>query len=81
MTNTIKIEAIHTDTFGGEPNFCWAHRVTVEIPENLSDLALVRRIKRELGLSGVPCRRTYGDISRLDIVGCCQCILIDDEPV
>jgi len=42
----------HTDTFGGEANYGWAHRYTIEADENISDLALVRRAKKLCGLSG-----------------------------
>lgn len=42
---TITIE--HTDTFGGEANYCWVRRETVEEPEGkpFSKLALVRKPK------------------------------------
>ena len=39
-----------TDTYGGEPNYSWVRRRTITVPENLSDLALIRRVKKELGI-------------------------------
>ncbi len=43
----------YTDTFGGEANYCWVDRVTLELPDGLSNLAIVRRCKAALGLNGV----------------------------
>jgi hypothetical protein len=41
-----------TDTFGGEANYCWVERATLDAIESESALAKVRRFKRALGLSG-----------------------------
>lgn len=43
----------YTDTFGGEANYSWCHRAVIEAPEDISDRALMRRAKAEIGLSGV----------------------------
>lgn len=49
-----------TDTFGGEANYSWVKRATVSAEG--SDLAIVRRAKKAIGLSGVKCRRSdFGD--------------------
>ena len=48
-----KLNCEYTDTFGGQANYCWVDRVTLELPDNLSDLAIVRRAKAALGLNGV----------------------------
>jgi hypothetical protein len=45
----------HTDTFGGEPNYCWVNRSEVEIPEKYSSAWIVRTLKKELGWTGLPC--------------------------
>ena len=47
-----------TDTFGGQANYSWVIRKQLEVTEGTSDLALVRRAKAALGLTGVPCRKT-----------------------
>lgn len=57
MKTTIRFEAEYTDTFGGEANYAWVNRVDFELPETASDLAVVRKAKALLSLSGVPCRR------------------------
>ena len=49
-----------TDTFGGESNYSWVRRYTFEMPDGASDLAIMRRAKREAGYSGV-----RGKVSKL----------------
>ena len=62
--------AEYTDTFGGEANYSWVHRVRFEAPESITDRKLVIRAKRALGLTGVRCRReTWGETIVLRPVG------------
>ena len=42
-----------TDTFGGEANYAWVDRYAIRTPDDISDLALVRRIKSVAGYSGI----------------------------
>ena len=42
-----------TDTFGGEANYSWVQRSKLRVPDDISDLALVRRIKSAAGYSGI----------------------------
>ncbi len=51
---TTKFE--YTDTFGGEPNYSWVKRGELD-HDLLSDSQIVRRVKAELGLTGVRCKR------------------------
>ncbi len=61
-----------TDTFGGEANYCWVRRETFTVPDNASDLAIVRAGKAALGLTGVRCRtENYGDSFTLRPYGAC----------
>lgn len=56
----------YTDTCGGEANYCWVRRAELEIPDDVSDLALVRRAKAAVGITGTSCRRNnYGDMIEL----------------
>ena len=74
---TEKIPFKMTDTFGGEANYTWVRRGTVELKEGASDLAVVRAVKRALGLEGVRCTRSeYGDIIELRPVGACVVVFI-----
>ena len=55
--------AEYTDTFGGEANYSWVKRATIEADAALSDLALMRRAKAALGLSGLRGRTfNHGDM-------------------
>ena len=42
-----------TDTYGGEANYSWVYRYAVRTSDDISDLALVRRIKSAAGYSGI----------------------------
>ena len=42
-----------TDTYGGEANYSFARRYAVHTADDISDLALVRRIKGVAGYSGI----------------------------
>lgn len=48
-----QIEAEYTDTFGGEPNYCWVERQTLKIPHDSSDKLVMRRLRKAFGLEGV----------------------------
>jgi hypothetical protein len=59
---TYQIEVEYTDTFGGQPNYCWVKRDTLEIKDGTKDREIMRRIKAFAGLTG--CRgkvSTFGD--------------------
>jgi hypothetical protein len=78
-TTTIHYEV--TDTFGGEANYSWVNKGSIEIPTDLSDLALVRRIKAEIGWSNVRCQKEdYGDMIKLKPYGVCQVCFINSCP-
>ena len=77
-TMIVKIE--HTDTFGGEANYSWVQRAEITVPDGLSDLAIVRRAKREIGYTNCRCNRSeLGETIVLDPVGVCARIFIDCE--
>lgn len=48
----------YTDTFDGEANYSWVRRATLGARKDESRRALMRRIKKEMGLTGVR-GRTY----------------------
>jgi hypothetical protein len=67
-----------TDTFGGEANYSWVRRRTFDAPSDISDLALVRRAKAELGLTGTRCHReNWGDTIVLRPYGSCTIAFIE----
>jgi hypothetical protein len=73
----------HTDTFGGEANYCWAKRW--HSFRKLTDLQAVRLAKSLCGLSGCRCHsEDWGDVIALYPAGICQVIFVgwqdDDLP-
>lgn len=54
MAIQTNIEFEVTDTFGGEPNYAWVKRGTIETKpgEDYSDKAAVRRVKKSIGWTG-----------------------------
>ena len=69
-----------TDTFCGEANYAWVRKGEVELPEGASDLALVRKVKRALGMEGVRCRKEeWGETLVLRPIG--QCVVVFIEQV
>ena len=78
----MKINAELTDTFGGESNYSWVRRVSLDVPDTLSDRAVVRRVKAELGLTGTRARKrnNWGDmISLWGFDGSCTVLFINFE--
>lgn len=79
MSTTININWEITDTFGGEANYCWVQRGTIagDPKMNMSDLAIVRRVKKLIGWNGVKCRVDYfGDNIAIYPAGMCQVCFI-----
>jgi hypothetical protein len=91
MANTYEYE--YTDTFAGEANYCWVNRGKVSIPElkhygydgshgyakanKTARRELVKRVKRELGITGVKCRSyDHGDTIELRPYGMCTVAFI-----
>lgn len=73
----MEINFEYTDTFCGEANYSWVKRGSFETARDTSDSAIVRRVKKELGLNGVRCKRDdLGDEIRLFPSGSCTVIFI-----
>jgi hypothetical protein len=61
-----------TDTFGGEANYCWCRRETIELPDTATDRQIITAAKAALGLTGVRCRRfDHGEGFELRPIGSC----------
>ena len=62
-----------TDTFGGEANYCWVERFTVDAS---SILGAVQKIAREHGAGW---RKEYdtGDMARYNLQGACICMFVE----
>ena len=64
-----------TDTFGGQANYSWVQRSKLRVPDDISDLALVRRIKSVAGYSGIR-GQTYFSGDFVEIRFPSRCIVI-----
>lgn len=68
----VTIDVEYTDTYGGEANYCWVRRATLDIPEGLTDHAIMRRAKKAVGISGLRGRTyTFGDSAEFRPYGMC----------
>lgn len=79
MTIQTNIQWELTDTFGGDANYCWVKRGTIETKpgEEFSDLAAIRRVKKEIGWNGLRCKVEYaGDLIVIHPQGLCQVCFI-----
>lgn len=66
-----------TDTFGGQANYSWCNRETIELPETASDRQVITAAKAALGLTGQRCRRcSYGEGFELRPAGACAVAFI-----
>lgn len=71
------VEAEYTDTFGGEPNYCWVRRARLSVPSWMKDSEIMRRVKAELGLSGLRGRKSdYGDSVEFRPYGRCTVLFV-----
>ena len=64
-----------TDLFGGEANYSWVERSKLRVPDGISDLALVRRIKSAAGYSGIR-GRTWVTGDSVEIRFPARCVVI-----
>ena len=75
--SAMQVQVEVTDTFGGEANYSWVRRYEVEVPEGASNRSIVRKVKKEIGYTGVRCQTTdWGDTITLDPRGCCERVFI-----
>ena len=45
-----------TDLFGDQANYSWVKRGTIDVPENATQVCIMRKVKRELDITGIRCR-------------------------
>ena len=74
---TFEMDVEYTDTFGGEANYCWVRRETLTLPAGISDLAIMRRAKAAMGISGMRGRTSnYGDGFEFRPYGSCTVMFV-----
>lgn len=78
----MQVHIEYTDTFGGEANYSWVNRQTINMPDSLGNRAIMRRAKRAVGLTGV--RGTtynHGDMIEFKPHRSCTVMFITFEPI
>ena len=53
MERLLNLDITETDTFGGEVNWLVVHRLSIKHSGKDTTRAIVRRVKRELGISNI----------------------------
>ena len=73
----MQVNAEYTDTFGREANYSWVKRVCLPYIEGEKRPATMRRVKRELGLTGLQGRtQDYGDVIEFRPYGMCTVLFV-----
>ena len=49
----MKFHVEYTDTFGGEANYSWVRRETIEVPGDAKQSLVIKRAKASIGITGV----------------------------
>jgi hypothetical protein len=78
----VKIHFEHTDTFGGEANYSWVNRLTIEVSDNkpLTRRQLVRRAKKFADMSRYRADVSdFGDMISIQPKALCQIVFITFE--
>lgn len=76
----MKYRVEYTDTFGGEANYSWCKRATLDLPNDASNRMLVRKAKAAIDLTGILCKREmWGEIIVLRPRGSCTIVFISPE--
>ena len=76
---TYQLSVEYTDTFGGEANYCWVKRATLEVPcgHGLTQAGIMRRAKAAIGITGLRGKTTsYGDSWEFRPYGMCTVMFV-----
>ena len=65
----MKFQAELTDTFGGEANYSWVRREEWQWNSKESDRSLIRKAKKELGITARHTKASYGEMIELRFPG------------
>lgn len=73
----MRFQIEYTDTFGGEANYSWVRRETLEVADNISTRELKRLAKGAIGLSGTRgLWSDYGDTMEFKPRGMCAVMFV-----
>lgn len=70
-----------TDTFAGEANYSWRRRSSLELPDNKSDTAIIRAVKKAIGWNNLRTRTDkFGEMIQLTpFHDCMTCFISFDR--
>ena len=73
----MKFDVEYTDTFGGEANYSWVRRGTLDVPDDASDRLIMMRARAMMCLTGIPGRTdTIGDLMEFRPYGSCTVMFV-----
>lgn len=73
----MKINIEITDTFAGEANYSWVKRESLVLPDNKTELQVIREVKKLVGWNGLKCKKfDDGQTIELRPHGICQVMFI-----
>ncbi len=73
----MKYQFEFTDTYGGEANYSWVKRTTVEVPDGTTDKVLSTLAREWAGLTGLPCKvEKYADTIAIRPRGMAQVLFV-----
>jgi len=73
----MRVNLEHTDTFGGESNYSWVRRHTLDLPDTATDRTIVQKAKAWADLTGLRCRvEKFGDMIAIYPRGICHVIFV-----
>ena len=62
----MKVNIEITDTFAGQANYSWRRKSTIELPNNKSETAIIRQVKKAISWNNLRTRNDkFGDIIQL----------------
>jgi len=79
-SNSVRWNCEMTDTFGGEANYGWVRRGATRVIKNATQRQIVKAVKAELGITGVPCKTfNHGDMIEMRPIGQCTVVFATVE--
>lgn len=82
MSGKIRLDFELTDSFGGEANYSWVKRESLELLENVSNRYIVRLAKNFAGYTGLKCKvENHGESWTIKPYKLCEILFINISEV
>lgn len=66
----------YTDTFGGEANYSWVRRASIDVPDGATDRLIMKRARDALGIYPAGRWTNYGDQFEFHPSNCCTVLFV-----